>query len=36
MQSVRAADLLLGHDAWGTSWIAAHRAASGGRGGVTP
>jgi 5-methyltetrahydrofolate--homocysteine methyltransferase len=26
VQSVRAADLLLGHDAWGTSWIAAHRA----------
>ncbi|HWE32685.1 MAG TPA: dihydropteroate synthase [Solirubrobacteraceae bacterium] len=24
--SVRAADLLLGHDAWGASWIAAHRA----------
>jgi len=23
--AVRAADLLLGHDAWGTSWIAAHR-----------
>ena len=26
MNSVRAADLLLGHDAWGASWIAAHRA----------
>ena len=26
IQSVRAADLLLGHDAWGASWIAAHRA----------
>jgi 5-methyltetrahydrofolate--homocysteine methyltransferase len=26
VQSVRAADLLLGHDAWGSSWIAAHRA----------
>jgi 5-methyltetrahydrofolate--homocysteine methyltransferase len=26
VQSVRAADLLLGHDAWGASWIAAHRA----------
>ncbi len=26
VQSVRASDLLLGHDAWGTSWIAAHRA----------
>ena len=26
VQSVRAADLLLGHDPWGTSWIAAHRA----------
>jgi 5-methyltetrahydrofolate--homocysteine methyltransferase len=26
VQSVRAADLLLGHDAWGTNWIAAHRA----------
>ncbi len=26
MQSVRAADLLLGHDAWGANWIAAHRA----------
>ena len=24
--SVRAADLLLGHDPWGASWIAAHRA----------
>jgi 5-methyltetrahydrofolate--homocysteine methyltransferase len=26
VQSVRAADLLLGHDPWGSSWIAAHRA----------
>jgi 5-methyltetrahydrofolate--homocysteine methyltransferase len=26
VESVRAADLLLGHDAWGSSWIAAHRA----------
>ena len=26
VQSVRAADLLLGHDAWGASWIAEHRA----------
>jgi 5-methyltetrahydrofolate--homocysteine methyltransferase len=26
VQGVRAADLLLGHDAWGSSWIAAHRA----------
>ena len=26
VQSVRAADLLLGHDAWGARWIAAHRA----------
>jgi 5-methyltetrahydrofolate--homocysteine methyltransferase len=26
VQSVRGADLLLGHDPWGTSWIAAHRA----------
>ena len=26
VQSVRASDLLLGHDAWGSSWIAAHRA----------
>ena len=26
VSSVRAADLLLGHDAWGASWIAAHRA----------
>jgi 5-methyltetrahydrofolate--homocysteine methyltransferase len=26
VSSVRAADLLLGHDPWGTSWIAAHRA----------
>jgi 5-methyltetrahydrofolate--homocysteine methyltransferase len=26
VQAVRASDLLLGHDAWGTSWIAAHRA----------
>ncbi len=25
VQAVRAADLLLGHDPWGTSWIAAHR-----------
>jgi 5-methyltetrahydrofolate--homocysteine methyltransferase len=23
--SVKAADLLLGHDEWGSSWIAAHR-----------
>jgi 5-methyltetrahydrofolate--homocysteine methyltransferase len=27
VQSVRASDLLLGHDPWGASWIAAHRAA---------
>jgi 5-methyltetrahydrofolate--homocysteine methyltransferase len=26
VSSVRAADLLLGHDPWGSSWIAAHRA----------
>jgi 5-methyltetrahydrofolate--homocysteine methyltransferase len=26
VDSVRAADLLLGHDPWGTRWIAAHRA----------
>jgi 5-methyltetrahydrofolate--homocysteine methyltransferase len=26
VQSVRGADLLLGHDPWGASWIAAHRA----------
>jgi 5-methyltetrahydrofolate--homocysteine methyltransferase len=26
VRSVRAADLLLGHDAWGASWISAHRA----------
>ncbi|HEY7966589.1 MAG TPA: dihydropteroate synthase [Solirubrobacteraceae bacterium] len=26
VDSVRAADLLLGHDPWGASWIAAHRA----------
>ncbi|HEX4280998.1 MAG TPA: dihydropteroate synthase [Solirubrobacteraceae bacterium] len=26
VDSVRAADLLLGHDEWGASWIAAHRA----------
>ena len=26
VQSVRAADLLLGHDPWGATWIAAHRA----------
>jgi 5-methyltetrahydrofolate--homocysteine methyltransferase len=26
ISSVRATDLLLGHDAWGASWIAAHRA----------
>jgi 5-methyltetrahydrofolate--homocysteine methyltransferase len=25
VQAVRAADLLLGHDPWGASWIAAHR-----------
>ena len=30
VQSVRAADLLLGHDAWGANWIAAHRAPAGG------
>jgi len=27
VESVRATDLLLGHDPWGASWIAAHRAA---------
>jgi 5-methyltetrahydrofolate--homocysteine methyltransferase len=26
VEGVRAADLLLGHDPWGASWIAAHRA----------
>jgi 5-methyltetrahydrofolate--homocysteine methyltransferase len=26
VESVRAADVLLGHDPWGASWIAAHRA----------
>jgi 5-methyltetrahydrofolate--homocysteine methyltransferase len=26
VESVRAADFLLGHDAWGANWIAAHRA----------
>ena len=26
VRSVRASDLLLGHDEWGASWIAAHRA----------
>ena len=26
VDSVRAADLLLGHDAWGANWIATHRA----------
>jgi 5-methyltetrahydrofolate--homocysteine methyltransferase len=26
VESARAADLLLGHDPWGASWIAAHRA----------
>ncbi len=26
VRAVRGADLLLGHDAWGASWIAAHRA----------
>ena len=26
VEAVKAADLLLGHDAWGGSWIAAHRA----------
>ena len=29
--AVHAADLLLGHDEWGARWIAAHRAARGGR-----
>ena len=32
VQAVRAADLLLGHDPWGSSWIAAHRGAPGRRG----
>jgi 5-methyltetrahydrofolate--homocysteine methyltransferase len=26
VQAVRASDLLVGHDAWGANWIAAHRA----------
>jgi 5-methyltetrahydrofolate--homocysteine methyltransferase len=26
IEAVRGADLLLGHDPWGSSWIAAHRA----------
>ena len=26
VDAVRASDLLLGHDEWGASWIAAHRA----------
>jgi 5-methyltetrahydrofolate--homocysteine methyltransferase len=26
VDAVRASDLLLGHDAWGASWIAVHRA----------
>jgi len=26
VRSVKAADLLLGRDEWGASWIAAHRA----------
>jgi 5-methyltetrahydrofolate--homocysteine methyltransferase len=26
VRSVRASDLLLGHDPWGGRWIAAHRA----------
>jgi 5-methyltetrahydrofolate--homocysteine methyltransferase len=26
VESVKAADLLLGHDEWGGGWIAAHRA----------
>jgi 5-methyltetrahydrofolate--homocysteine methyltransferase len=26
VSSVRASDLLLGHDPWGANWIAAHRA----------
>jgi 5-methyltetrahydrofolate--homocysteine methyltransferase len=26
VRSTRASDLLLGHDEWGASWIAAHRA----------
>jgi 5-methyltetrahydrofolate--homocysteine methyltransferase len=25
VDAVKAADLLLGHDEWGMSWIAAHR-----------
>ena len=33
VESVRAADLLLGHDPWGASWIAAHRGRQSGRGG---
>ena len=27
VSSVRAADLLLGHDEWGTAWISRHRQA---------
>jgi 5-methyltetrahydrofolate--homocysteine methyltransferase len=27
VRAVKAADLLLDHDPWGASWIAAHRAA---------
>jgi 5-methyltetrahydrofolate--homocysteine methyltransferase len=26
VEAVKAADLLLGHDEWGSAWIAAHRA----------
>jgi 5-methyltetrahydrofolate--homocysteine methyltransferase len=26
VESVKAADLLLGHDEWGGGWISAHRA----------
>jgi 5-methyltetrahydrofolate--homocysteine methyltransferase len=26
VRAVKAADLLLDHDAWGASWIASHRA----------
>ena len=31
VRAVKAADLLLDRDPWGASWIAAHRAAAGGR-----
>jgi 5-methyltetrahydrofolate--homocysteine methyltransferase len=36
VESVKAADLLLGHDEWGGSWIAAHRARQAAERAATP